>query len=230
MDALLAIGRDAGVPVIEDAAQAIGATLSGRPAGSMGALGCFSFYPTKNLGAIGDGGLVTTSDPALAARVKLLREHGSPRRYHYAEVGTNSRLDEIQAAALRVKLKRLPGWTEKRRGLARAYGEALAGVEGVVTPHVPEGALPAWHLYVVRVKDARAFAAAMEARGVACGLYYPEPLHLQPAYAHLGYRAGDLPEAERACAEALSLPMSAFVSDDERDAVVAAVREVASSP
>jgi len=228
MDALLAIGRDAGVPVVEDAAQAIGATIGKRGVGSIGAVGCFSFYPTKNLGGIGDGGFLTTNDAALAARMKLLREHGSPKRYHYAEIGTNSRLDELQAAALRVKLKRLPEWTEKRRAHARAYGEALRGLEpALVTPAWPTGVGPVFHLYVVRVPDNRAAAAALDERGVSCGLYYPEPLHLQPAYASLGYRKGDLPEAERACREALSLPMSPFLTDAEREAVIAAVRDVA---
>jgi dTDP-4-amino-4,6-dideoxygalactose transaminase len=230
MDALMAIGRDANVPVVEDAAQAIGAAASGRGVGSIGAVGTFSFYPTKNLGGIGDGGFISTCDPKLAARIKLLREHGSPRRYHYAEIGTNSRLDELQAAALRVKLKRLPEWTEKRRWHARFYGEALAGLPSLETPRVPPGMDPAWHLYVVRVKDNRAVAEALESRGISCGLYYPEPLHLQPAYAHLGYRKGDLPEAERACREALSLPMSPFLTDEERDAVVAAVRDVTLAP
>lgn len=227
MDALMAIGADSGIPVVEDAAQAIGATIGGRRAGSIGAAGCFSFYPTKNLGGIGDGGFLTTGDAALAARMKLLREHGSPKRYHYAEIGTNSRLDELQAAALRVKLKRLPEWTEKRREHARFYGAALSGLPSLSIPFVPEGVEPAWHLYVVRVPDNRAAAAALEERGIACGLYYPEPLHLQPAYAKLGYRKGDLPEAERACREALSIPMSPFLADADRDAVVAAVKDAA---
>ncbi len=226
MDALLAIGRDAGVPVLEDAAQAIGARHRGRGAGSIGEAGCFSFYPTKNLGGIGDGGFLTTNDDALYARMKLLREHGSPRRYHYALVGTNSRLDEIQAAALRVKLKRLPAWTEKRRGHARAYSAALSGWEGLVPPAVPEGLEPVWHLYVVRVRDNRAVAAALDERGIGAGIYYPEPLHLQPAYGRLGHREGDFPEAERACREALSIPVHPFLDDSGRERVISALREI----
>jgi dTDP-4-amino-4,6-dideoxygalactose transaminase len=222
VDALGAIARDRGIPMIEDAAQAFGAAAHGRKAGGLGTIACFSFYPTKNLGGAGDGGLVTTNDDALAARVRLLREHGSRERYVHDEVGYNSRLDELQAAVLRVKLRRIDEWNAARRRIAAAYRRALAGETALRLPQEPPGFDHIHHLFVVRVADNRAVRDALLARGIGCGIYYPVPLHLQPAFRDLGGRAGDHPHSERACREVLALPIYAELSE-------AAIEDVASS-
>ncbi|MER3420884.1 MAG: erythromycin biosynthesis sensory transduction protein eryC1 [Chloroflexota bacterium] len=214
MAPILAVAAESDIPVIEDACQAHGAAYrlsDGRwlTAGSMGRAAAFSFYPGKNLGALGEAGAVTTDDAALAERVRLLRDHGQRERYlHLIPDGRNARLDAIQAAVLRLKLERLAEWNERRRRAAAWYAEELAG-SGLHLPVEPEGRRHVYHLYVVRVppREREQVRAALAERGVQTGLHYPIPLHRQPAFAHLEIGEGAYPEAERAAAEVLSLPM-----------------------
>lgn len=206
------------VPVVEDAAQAHGARLDGTRVGGAGRTACWSFYPGKNLGALGDGGAVTTDDDGLARTLRLLRNYGSARKYVHEQAGVNSRLDEIQAAALRVKLRHLDAWNARRAEVAARYTAALADV--VATPFVAPGAEPSWHLYVVRSDDRDGLASRLRERGVETLIHYPTPPHRQPAFAS----EVSLPVAERLAAEVLSLPMGPHLSDADVDAVIAAVR------
>ncbi|HEY8515954.1 MAG TPA: DegT/DnrJ/EryC1/StrS family aminotransferase [Candidatus Binatia bacterium] len=220
------VARQHRLPIVEDAAQAIGASRDGVAAGAWGDLGCFSFYPTKNLGAAGDAGLVTTGDGMLAARVRRLREHGSEKRYEHVEVGINSRLDALQAAILSVKLRHLAAWTEARIRRAAVYDELIgaAGLDGIVRrPTVAPGARHVFHQYVVRVPRRDELRAHLAERGVGSEIYYPIPLHLQRCFSSLGYRAGDLPETERAAAEVLALPMYPELTDEQQQRVVEAI-------
>ncbi len=207
MDAILAVARRRGLRVIEDAAQAIGAEYRGQPVGSLGDLGCLSFFPSKNLGAYGDGGLVTTDDEALARRVVRLRAHGDVGRYDHGELGINSRLDEIQAAVLRVKLRHLDAWTEARRANAARYDALLHGSPPVVRPLAAPGVRHVYNQYTIRVPRRDALQAHLTARAIGSAVYYPRPIHQQPAYR--AWWPGDhhLPESERAAAEVLSLPV-----------------------
>lgn len=207
MDPILALAEERGLWVVEDAAQAHLAEYKGRKCGSMGLAAAFSFYPGKNLGACGDAGAVTTNDAALAHRIRMLRDHGSIEKYVHIIEGVNARCDSLQAAALRVKLRELPGWNERRRAHAEAYRTALDGLEGIVLPHVSNECLPVWHLFVVQVEDRDGVQAVLKECGVATGLHYPKPLHLQEAYSHLGYSQGDFPVTEAYAARLLSLPM-----------------------
>jgi len=208
IEAIAAVAARHGLPVIEDAAQAHGATLRGRKVGSMGALACFSFYPAKNLGAYGDGGMVTSNDPALLARVRQLANHGAgAHKYDNVVAGTNSRLDTLQAAVLRVKLRHLDEWNREREERVRAYAAALAGVPGLVLPEASAGARSAWHLYTVRAADRAGLQAQLRDQGVATAIHYPRPLHLQPALGDARGKEGDLPVSEALCREALSLPL-----------------------
>ena len=210
MDALLEIAKRHNLPVVEDAAQAIGATDRGRRAGSMGQLGCFSFYPTKNLGGAGDGGMVVTNDESLNARVRKLRAHGGATEYQHDEVGINSRLDAMQAAVLRVKLKHLDEWSEARRSKAALYDELLhqAELEGrFVRPFVRPEARHIFHQYVIRAPGYRdELIQHLSQHGVGNKIYYPVPLHLQQCFAYLNYKQGEFPEAERASLETVALP------------------------
>ena len=224
MDPLLAIAREHGLGVLEDAAQAIGAEDRGRRAGTMGDIGAFSFYPSKNLGAFGDGGLMTTADDALAARLRSLRTHGGSKVYYHDEVGWNSRLDAIQAVVLEVKLRLLDGWTEARQANAEHYRAALADVDGVRTPTVAEGRRHIYNQFVLRCERRDELQEYLNVRGVGTAIYYPLPLHLQPCFADLGYLAGQLPEAERAAQETLSIPVNPDLTADERDYVVDCIR------
>ena len=230
MAAILATAAEARVPVVEDAAQAHGATVTlpdepaPRRAGAMGALAAFSFYPGKNLGAFGDAGAVTTGDEDLAARVARLRDHGRTSKYEHAEVGWGERLDALQAAVLRVKLARLEAGNAARERLARRYGEALDGVGDLVLPSTPTGRTSAWHLYVVRTGERDALLAHCRAAGVQAGVHYPLPLHLQPAFRHLGYARGDLPVTEAWAAECLTLPLYPELPAALHDHVVETVR------
>ncbi|GAB4311107.1 MAG: DegT/DnrJ/EryC1/StrS family aminotransferase [Candidatus Bipolaricaulota bacterium] len=225
MDEIMELAHEFGLYVIEDAAQAIGAEYKGRKAGTIGHLGCFSFFPTKNLGAYGDGGMVVTDDDELAERVRVLRVHGSRPKYYHHLVGYNSRLDALQAAILRAKLPHLDEWTAARRRLAARYDELLAGVSGIVLPHRAAGRTHIFHQYTVRVLHGKrdALREHLKAHGIGTEVYYPLPLHLQRCFAHLGYREGELPESERASREALSLPMFPELTDQEQDKVVGAV-------
>jgi len=229
MPGVLAVADDAGLPVVEDAAQAHGATLTTaggevRPAGSVGRLAAWSFYPGKNLGAFGDAGAVTTADDQLADRVARLRDHGRTSKYEHAEVGWGERLDTLQAAVLGVKLQRLEVGNAVRERLAGRYDATLAGVGDLVPPARVEGRTSAWHLYVVRTRHRDELLAACRAAGVGAGVHYPIPLHLQPAWRHLGYARGDLPVTEAWAAECLSLPLYPELTEARQDQVVEVVR------
>jgi dTDP-4-amino-4,6-dideoxygalactose transaminase len=211
----------AGLPVVEDAAQAFGATLGDRRAGSLGVAGTFSFFPTKNLFGLGDGGLVSASGEAVAERVRLLRFHGSRDKERFEAVGYNSRLDELQAAALRLFLPQLDGWNASRREAAARYAELglgeLCDLPGDEPGHV-------YHMYVVRSPARDRIAEALRAAGIGCATYYTTPLHLQPVFAHLGYEPGSLPESERAGRETIALPLWAGITADQQERVVATIR------
>jgi dTDP-4-amino-4,6-dideoxygalactose transaminase len=230
MDEVLRVSREHGVPVIEDAAQAVGAEdEAGRRAGSIGDAGCFSFYPTKNLGAAGEAGLVTANDDGLAGRLRRLRVHGGATEYHHDEVGFNSRLDTLQAAVLRVKLPHLDRWSDARRERAERYTRLLseAGLSEFVTPpFVRRGARHIFHQYVVRVPEARRdpLVEHLKANGVGTKVYYPVPLHLQPCFKDLGYKAGDFPESESAARETLALPMFPELTGAQQEYVVETIR------
>jgi len=215
MDAILAVAGKHGLWVVEDSAQAHLGTYKGRKAGSMGLAAGFSFYPGKNLGACGEAGAVTTNDADLAQKVRMLRDHGQAKKYYHDFEGYNGRCDALQAAALRVKLRHLPEWTAARRKHAAQYLELLKDAEGIVAPTVAADCDPVWHLFVVQVEDRDAVLEAMKARGVACALHYPVPLHLQKAYAHLGYGEGSLPVTEAYARRLLSLPMYAELTDEQ---------------
>jgi dTDP-4-amino-4,6-dideoxygalactose transaminase len=210
-----------GLPVLEDSAQAFGASLDGARAGSLGAAGTFSFYPTKNLFCLGDGGLVTTQDAGVADRVRLLRFHGSRDKQRFELVGYNSRLDEVQAAALRLFLAHVEGWNDARRAAAARYAELGLG-EICELPEDDPGHV--YHLYVIRSPERDRIAAALRAADIGCGTYYTTPLHLQPVFASLGYAEGSLPETERAGRETLALPLWAGITPEDQERVVAAVR------
>ncbi|HOI10649.1 MAG TPA: DegT/DnrJ/EryC1/StrS family aminotransferase, partial [Myxococcota bacterium] len=223
-----AIAARRGLPVVEDAAQAIGAEHRGRRAGAMGDLGCFSFFPSKNLGGAGDGGLVTCRDPALHDRLLLLRNHGARPKYHHERVGGNFRLDAIQAAVLHVKLGHLDGWTAARRRHADAYRERLADLAAdgrLVLPSDDPDGRHVVNQFTLRVPGRRdALRAHLAGRGIGTEVYYPEPLHLQPCFAGLGLRAGAFPHAERACAEVLSIPVFPELAEAQIDEVADAIR------
>ncbi len=221
MDPINSIAKKHNLYVIEDAAQAIGAKYKGRPVGSLGDVACFSFFPTKNLGAFGDGGMLTTNDPQLEARIRILRVHGAKKKYHHEILGCNSRLDALQAAILSVKVKYLGDWTEARRSLAEGYREKLrAAGDAIVQPAVMDGAYHVYHQYTIRVSHRDAVQEELKSRGIASTVYYPLPLHLQPVFKDLGYKLGDFPESEKAAREALSLPMFPELRPSEQDCVV----------
>jgi dTDP-4-amino-4,6-dideoxygalactose transaminase len=226
MDPLLACARARGIAVVEDACQAHGALYKGRPVGTLGGLGALSFYPTKNLGGLGDGGAILVDDPSLAVRLRQLRNGGQSDRYRHETFGLNSRLDEMQAALLRVGLRHLPAWTDRRRALAARYLDGLAD-SGLRLPSEQPYARAVYHLFVVRHPRREALTAALEERGVGTLIHYPIPLHLQPAFASLGGRRGDLPVVEKAVGEVLSLPLFPELTDRQADSVVDAVREAA---
>jgi dTDP-4-amino-4,6-dideoxygalactose transaminase len=207
MDPILSLAREKNLRVIEDNAQSIGATYKGRRTGSLGDVACLSFYPTKNLGAYGDAGMIVTNSSALAARLRLLRNHGQTAKYVSSEAGWNSRLDEMQAAILRVKLRHLPEWQRARQTHAEAYSKRLLGIPGIAPPLVPENCEHVFHQYTVRVERRDALQEYLQQRNISSAIYYPVPLHLQPLYASLRHKPGDFPHAEHAAKEVLSLPM-----------------------
>jgi dTDP-4-amino-4,6-dideoxygalactose transaminase len=226
MDEIEAIAKRHGVAIVEDCAQAIGADCAGRRAGSIGIAGCFSFFPSKNLGAYGDGGMLTTNDEAFALRVRALRAHGGRVKYHHEELGVNSRLDEVQAAILRVKLPNLESWTRARRAIAAKYDAALAAMPGVVAPkHDPHGR-HVYHQYTVAVEDRDAVQNALRNAGVQTMVYYPVPLHLQEVHRAQGHLAGDFPHAEHAAARVLSLPIYPELPETDVRTVLDALHEV----
>jgi dTDP-4-amino-4,6-dideoxygalactose transaminase len=224
MDALLAIAKKHDLPVIEDACQAHGAEYKGRKAGSIGKAACFSFYPSKNLGCCGEGGAVTTQDAELAKRVRMLRDHGSVRKYEHDFPAYNCRLDGLQGGVLAVKLPHLDGWNDKRRALAARYNELFAGSK-VTTPREMPYARHVYHLYIVQVKDREALRKALDEQGIESGLHYPIPLHLQPAYRDLGHKEGDFPVSERVAKHLLSLPMYAELPIEHVEYVAKTVLE-----
>jgi dTDP-4-amino-4,6-dideoxygalactose transaminase len=228
MEPILALAANAGVAVIEDAAQAIGTRYRGRPVGGLGTAGCFSFFPSKNLGAFGDGGFVATNDAALAHRLRLLRNHGAEPKYFHKFVGANFRLDAIQAAVLRVKLPHLASWTEARRRNADRYRELLAPlvVKGqVVLPVEPEGIYHIYNQFVIGLAERDRVKAALEERRVGTEIYYPVPFHLQECFAFLGHSAGDFPAAEAAAAHTLALPIYGELTEAQQRYVVDSIAQ-----
>jgi dTDP-4-amino-4,6-dideoxygalactose transaminase len=225
MDPILAFAKARHLPVVEDNAQAIGASYKGRRTGSLGDAACVSFYPTKNLGAYGDAGMVVTNSHELAARIRTLRNHGQSEKYRSTEPGWNSRLDEIQAAILRVKLRHLSDWQSARQSHAAEYNRLLSQVPGVMPPPAPEGYEHVYHQYTIRIEYRDALQKFLTERRIGSTIYYPFPLHLQPLYASLGHKRGDFPHAERAAQEVLSLPMYPELRNEQIAQVVDAIAE-----
>ncbi|HVM62387.1 MAG TPA: DegT/DnrJ/EryC1/StrS family aminotransferase [Verrucomicrobiae bacterium] len=226
MGAINAVAAKHKLAVVEDAAQAHGARYKGKRAGQLGVMSCFSFYPTKNLGAYGEGGALLTDDEKLAARVRSLREHAQSARYVHEEVGYNYRMDSFQAAVLRVKLKQLDAWNAARAAHARRYTDRLKGTRYGL-PTVPADSEPVWHCYVIECEHRDGVRAALADGGIDTAINYPVPLHLQPVYRSLGYHRGDLPVAERLCERCLSLPIYPELTPEQIDSVVQALRAVA---
>ena len=223
MKALMDLAGKRDLKVIEDAAQAIGAEYANQKVGTFGAVGCFSFFPSKNLGCAGDGGLMTTNDAAIAAGLRRLRNHGSNQKYYYETLGVNSRLDELQAAILRVKLKYLPKWTAARRENAQYYRALIAqyGLEGYISsPREPANCVHVYHQFTIRARKRDELRAFLTEQGIPTEIYYPHPLHLQKAFAYLGYKPGQFPEAERASKEVLALPIYPEIGHDQQDLVI----------
>lgn len=225
MDPILNFARQKNLRVIEDSAQAISATYRGRSTGSMGDAACLSFYPTKNLGAYGDAGMIVTNSTELAERLRMLRNHGQDTKYVSNEPGWNSRLDEMQAAVLRVKLRHLTDWQRKRQEHAAAYSKLLLGIPGVAPPFVPENYEHVFNQYTIRVEQRNALQKALQTRNIGTAVYYPVPLHLQPLYSFLGHEAGDFPHAEHAAREVISLPMYPELGPEQITRVAEAVAE-----
>jgi dTDP-4-amino-4,6-dideoxygalactose transaminase len=223
LDRIAPIAARHGIPLVEDAAQAQGAAGPAGRAGAIGRIAATSFYPGKNLGAAGDAGAVTTSDPALAAAVRSLQAHGSATRYVHDRIGVNARLDAMQAVVLRAKLRRLDGWNAARRAAAATYASLLGGLETVQLPRTREGNTDVWHLYVVRVAERDRVAASLQTAGIGVGVHYPTPLHLTGAYAHLGHRRAAFPVAEAAAGRILSLPMGPHLGREQQVAVAEAL-------
>ncbi|HJW86050.1 MAG TPA: DegT/DnrJ/EryC1/StrS family aminotransferase [Candidatus Brocadiaceae bacterium] len=224
MDAILQVAREHKLLVVEDAAQAIGAVYKGGQAGTLGDLGCFSFYPTKNLGGYGDGGLVASNDDSLAELVSILRVHGSKQRYYHSHVGINGRLDALQAAILSVKLKYLDEWSEKRRLVASHYSAHLEGLP-IRLPAIASYNTHIFHQYVIAVSKRDALRSYLEQQGIDSAIYYPVPLHLQQCFEYLGYKRGDFPESERAANEVLALPIFPEITQEEQDFVIGHVKK-----
>ena len=240
MTALMAIASEHQLAVIEDCAQATGALWAGQKVGSIGHIGCFSFYPTKNLGACGDGGAITTNDPAIAAKIRMLREHGSENRYLHTQIGINSRLDALQASILQIKLRYLDTWNQQRQAIAHRYHQLLHHIPGIVIPQELSGGQGVWNQYTIRLKVGERLDALsnnyrdkvrqlLQQQGVGSMVYYPLPLHLQPVYQSLGYQLGQLPVAEQACHEVLSLPMFPELSQEPQEQVIYSLKDCLSN-
>lgn len=226
MAPILDLCRARAIPIIEDAAQAIGATWHGVPVGGLGDLGCFSFYPSKNLGGVGDGGLLTAHRDDLADRVRMLRVHGSREKYRHEVIGFNSRLDSVQAAVLGVKLDHLDAWAAARAAHARVYTEAFAGLDGIITPVDAGHGKHVWNQYTLRVRRGSrdGLRAHLTEKGIGTDVYYPIPLHLQACFADLGYREGSLPVSESTTREAMSIPVYPELSADQQGYVIETIR------
>jgi dTDP-4-amino-4,6-dideoxygalactose transaminase len=223
MDAINAIAARLSIPIVEDAAQAHGARYKARRVGTFGRIACFSFYPTKNLGAYGEGGALVTNDDAIAARARLLRNHAAAQPYHHDELGYNYRMDSFQGAILSVKLKHLDAWSKARAAHAKRYSELLEGTRYVL-PAVPADSEPVWHCYTIETDQRDRVREKLAAAGIETGVYYPKPLHLQKVYASLSYKRGDFPVTERLCERCLSLPMYPELTDGQVEAVGGALR------
>ena len=226
MDPIMAIAKKHNLVVVEDACQAHGAEYKGRRAGSIGDMGCFSFYPGKNLGAYGEGGLVTTGNDEYARKIRMLRDWGAEKKYHHVLKGYNFRLEGIQGAVLRVKLKYLEKWTEARRTAAANYNRFFAG-SNIPVPFAEAHNRHVYHIYAIRTAHRQAWQDALNAQGIQNGIHYPTPVHLLPAYADLGYKAGQFPHSEKAAAEELSLPMFPELTEKQCETVANAVKELA---
>ncbi len=224
MDPIMEVARKYNLKVIEDACQAHGAEYKGKKVGSIGDAGCFSFYPSKNLAAFGDGGMVVSNGNEIAQKIKMLRDHGQIKKYEHLVEGHNSRLDEIQAAILRVKLKRLDEWNKLRRKNASIYNELLEDMDEVVMPLEAEDAKHVYHLYVIRTERRDELQQWLKSKGIGTGLHYPIPLHLQRAYEYLGYKEGDFPVAEECAKQILSLPMFPELTREEIEKVVSEIK------
>ena len=225
MDPIMELAKKYDLKVIEDAAQAHGAEYKGKKVGSIGDVGCFSFYPGKNLGAYGDAGIVVTNNEEIAEKIKLLRNHGRiTKKYEHDIEGYSSRLDNLQAAILRVKLRHLNKWNESRRENAKKYSELLSNIDGIITPYEADYTKHVYHLYVIRTERRDKLREELKSKGIATGIHYPIPLHLQPAYKYLGYKRGDFPITEKASKEIISLPMFAELSEDQIGEIVRLIR------
>jgi dTDP-4-amino-4,6-dideoxygalactose transaminase len=224
MDPILDIGRRHGLPVVEDACQAHGAEYKGRKAGTLGVLGCFSFYPGKNLGALGEAGGVTTNDKELAARIQVFRDHGQHKKYYHSRVGWNARMDGIQGAVLSVKLKHLDVSNARRHAHALSYNQLLGGMEEIITPVEAPQRRHVFHIYAVRVRERDHILEALADKGISCAIHYPIPVHLQEAYQFLGCKEGSFPVAERCAQEFLSLPMFPELTREQIQAVAAELK------
>jgi len=225
MTEIMAIATRAGVAVIEDACQSIGATYGGRQAGSIGTVGCFSFFPSKNLGAFGDAGLVTTNDESLAKRLRIFRTHGGERRYYHSQVGGNFRIDELQSAVLRIKLPHLAGWTAARQSNAARYHSlfAAASLDQVSLPVERAGRTHIYNQFIVRLPNRDVVKAHLQAQGIGCEVYYPVPFHLQECFQNLGYPMGAFPHAEAAANDSLALPIYGELTEAQQAEVVTSV-------
>jgi len=224
MDPINEIAKKHGLKVIEDASQSHGARYKGKRTGSMSDVACFSLYPGKNLGAFGDAGVIVTSDDDLAQRMRLLRNYGSSKKYHHEELGRNSRMATLQAAAVKAKLPHLDGWNSNRRRAAARYTEGLQGVGDLITPTAIDGVEHVYHLYVLRTKRRDELMARLNENDIDCIIHYPIPIHTQEAYSDMGWKEGDFPLTEQLCGEILSLPIYGSLSDEQVDHVVATVR------
>jgi len=225
LDPIIEFARQHNLAVIEDASQAHGAEYKGRKVGSIGDVGCFSFYPGKNLGAFGEAGAAVTNDADLAEKIRILRDHGQSRKYHHSVVGWNCRMDGIQGAVLKIKLRHLDRGNQARRSHAARYNEALQGIEGIILPSEADYARHVYHIYAVRVSDRDDLIKRFEQEQIGCGIHYPVPVHLQEAYANLGYQRGSFPVSEVTSDEFISLPMYPELTATQIDTVAACVRE-----
>jgi len=227
MDEILELAKKYNIYVIEDAAQAIGAGYKGRKSGSLGDVGCFSFFPTKNLGAYGDGGMVVTNNDDIAQKVLMLRVHGASPKYYHRMVGINSRLDAIQAAILRAKIKYLPNWIEKRRAIADKYNKLLGDIDGLILPYQLPDRKHVFHQYTIRVTNGKRdlLKTYLHEKGIGTQIYYPLPSHLQPCFSYLGYKEGTLPESEDDAKQVLSLPMFPEITQEEQNFISKTILE-----
>ncbi|MEM8810019.1 MAG: DegT/DnrJ/EryC1/StrS family aminotransferase [Cyanobacteria bacterium P01_G01_bin.38] len=230
MTRLMAIAEAHNLPVIEDCAQSTGATWQDQRVGGIGHIGCFSFFPSKNLGGCGDGGALTTNDAEIATQARIIREHGSRVKYHHEAIGINSRLDSVQAAILKIKLQYLDKWNQGRAEVAKRYHQLLAPLDSIQTPQSPVGGVPVWNQYTLLLKSAQGddrdrIRATLQAKGIMTMVYYPIPLHLQPVYHDLGYGSGSFPKAEQAAYQVLSLPMFPELTPTQQERVVYGLKE-----